>query len=169
MIQSSAWYRWETTSSATGSREAVPRAGATESGRRIDAAAAAGNSLAAFVAAGNYADCPIDAKNPHLMISGAGFSVEVRGVEPLSANRSLPVSTCVFYCSFLLARSSASRQPLTSQPYRSYSSGYGPGMSQSEFSSPVVPTQTGLTDRREVRNQLGFYLRSQGEVIVRSY
>jgi hypothetical protein len=42
-------------------------------------------------------------------------------------------------------------------------------MGQPEFSSPVNPAQAGLIDGREVRNQLGFYLRSQGEVIVRDY
>ena len=41
--------------------------------------------------------------------------VEVRGVEPLSAYRSLPISTCVFCCSFLLVRSTASRRPLPNQ------------------------------------------------------
>ena len=158
--------------------------GVNTSGSRIDDAAAAGNSLPGAErgralegsASVGAARGGAQASRPDPMTkksapgrSRCGFSVEVRGVEPLSANRSLPVSTCVFYCSFLLARSSASRQPLTSQPCRSYSSGHGTGMSQPEFSSPVVPTQAGLTDRREVRNQLGFYLRSQGEVIVRSY
>jgi hypothetical protein len=105
-------------------------------------------------------------KIPRLDFSKRG-TMEVRGFEPLSAYRSLPVSTCVFRCSFLLARSSASRKPLTSQPWKSRSPGHGTEASQPEFSSPVDPTQAGLNDRREVRNQLGFYLRSQGEVIVR--
>jgi hypothetical protein len=42
-------------------------------------------------------------------------------------------------------------------------------MSQPEFASPAGPIQADLIDRREVRSLLGLYLRSQGEVIVRSY
>ena len=109
----------------------------------------------------------ITKKNPRLRGAGDAGPVEVRGFEPLSAYRSLPASTCVFRCSFLLARSSASERPLTSQPWKSHSPGHGTRASQPEFSSPADPTQAGLNGRREVRNQPGFYLRSQGEVIVR--
>jgi len=46
---------------------------------------------------------------------------------------------------------------------------HGARASQPEFATPADPAQAGLIDRREVRNQLGFDLRSQGEVIVRDY
>jgi hypothetical protein len=74
--------------------------------------------------------------------------VEVRGVEPLSEYRSHPSSTCIFCCSFLLVRSTASRRPLTNQSRESRLPYRDARISQPEFASPVDPAQAGLINRR---------------------
>ena len=90
--------------------------------------------------------------NETAQTSAWAVSVEPAGVEPASANRSLETSTCVFYPSVFLVRSSAGRPPLTDQlRFVSPARRRAPRAGQPDLSSFPAPPRAGRSGNGHVR------------------